>query len=778
MEKSLKNKFIRMNNYYKKDEWKIIEEGFNPEMHGASESVFSLGNGRMGHRANFEEKYSGKSLQGTYIAGVYYPDKTRVGWWKNGYPEYFAKVLNAPNWGGIFVEVDGLDLDLATIKIRNFRRELDMKEACLKRSFIATFPNGHEIEVHTSRFLSIVNDELGIIRYAVKALNFTGKISFTPFIDGDVRNEDSNYDEQFWDILSCKAEKGNAYLLAKTRKSDFIACMTMFYELTKNNAPLSAEPDSATKEKFVSNRVSIDVQKNDLVEIFKYTSVLSSLNHSPEKIIQNGRKTAEDALNKKFDALFTEHKAEWDEKWLHSDIIITGDEAAQQGIRFNIFHLNQTYTGRDVRLNIGPKGFTGEKYGGSTYWDTEAFLIPFYLSTAPQEVVRNLLVYRFKHLGKAIENAAKLGFNSGAALYPMVTINGEECHNEWEITFEEIHRNGAIAFAIYNYIRYTGDEDYLAECGLEVLVGISRFWKQRVSWSDVKGQYVMLGVTGPNEYENNVNNNWYTSKMATWTLEYTVRAIEYVMEFHPARYSEIVASTHFGHDKEITAWKDVIQNMYFPYSENLKVFLQQDGYLDKEQKMASELNPAERPINQHWSWDRILRSCFLKQADVLQGIYTFEDQYEPEVIKRNYDFYEPRTLHESSLSPCVHSILANRIGYIEKAYEMYLRTSRLDLDDYNNEVREGLHITSMGGTWMSMVYGFGGLRVTEEYLQFDPVLPDQWESLSFKIMYRENMLRINITKTTIEIHNENGPDITVMIKGKKCMIKKQTSLSV
>jgi len=768
-----------MKEYYKKDEWKIIEEGFNPDMHEASESIFSLGNGRMGQRANFEEKYSGKSLQGTYIAGVYYPDKTRVGWWKNGYPEYFAKVLNAPNWIGILVEVDGLSLDLNTVKVRDFCRELDMKQACLRRSFIAVFPNGYEIEVKTSRFLSIVNDELGVIRYSVKALNFGGTIHFTPFIDGDIRNEDSNYDEQFWDTLECKVDNASAYLLAKTRKSEFLVGMTMLYEVTKNNSILKLSPEAIRNDKYVASQVSIEVQKNDEVEVFKYVSVLSSLNHSsPGKIAINGRKVAEEGLQRKYDSLFKDHIAAWDEKWLHSDIIIKGDEAAQQGIRFNIFHLNQTYTGKDERLNIGPKGFTGEKYGGSTYWDTEAFLIPFYLSTAPQNVARNLLVYRYKHLGKAMENAEKLGFHSGAALYPMVTINGEECHNEWEITFEEIHRNGAIAFAIYNYIRYTGREEYLAEYGLEVLIGISRFWKQRVNWSDVKGQYVMLGVTGPNEYENNVNNNWYTSKMAVWTLEYTLKAIDYVMEVHPARYTEITEATSFNHEREIAAWNDVVQNMYFPYSENLKVFLQQDGYLDKEQKMASELDPAERPINQHWSWDRILRSCFLKQADVLQGIYTFEDQFDAETIKRNFDFYEPRTLHESSLSPCVHSILANRIGYIHKAYDLYLRTSRLDLDDYNHEVREGLHITSMGGTWMSVVYGFGGLQVTEEMLHFDPVVPENWESLSFKIMYRENMLRININKTVTVIDNESGPEIRVMLKGKKYVIGKGKQLSV
>src|SRR5690606_32114665 len=228
---------------------------------------------------------------------------------------------------------------------------------------------------------------------------------------------------------------------------------------------------------------------------------------------------------KGFDTLFAEQIAAWAQKWAENDIQIVGDVAAQQAIRFNIFQLHQTYTGEDDRLNIGPKGFTGEKYGGSTYWDTEAYCLPFYLATAPQQVARNLLVYRYKHLPKAIANAETLGFGAGAALYPMVTINGEECHNEWEITFEEIHRNGAIAFAIYNYIRYTGDTSYLAESGLEVLIGIARFWAQRVNWSEARQRYVLLNVTGPNEYENNVNNNWYTNTIASWCLEYTLATL-------------------------------------------------------------------------------------------------------------------------------------------------------------------------------------------------------------------------------------------------------------
>jgi maltose phosphorylase len=435
----------------------------------------------------------------------------------------------------------------------------------------------------------------------------------------------------------------------------------------------------------------------------------------------------------------------WDNKWKECDITIDGDIAAQQGIRFNIFQLSQTYTGEDERLNIGPKGFTGEKYGGSTYWDTEAYCLPFYLGTAHERVARNLLVYRYKHLARAIENAGKLGFTNGAALYPMVTMNGEECHNEWEITFEEIHRNGAIAYAIFDYARYTGDEEYIVTHGLEVLVGISRFWAQRVNFSDDKKKYVMLGVTGPNEYENNVNNNWYTNYIARWTLLYTLEAIEKIKSSKPQEYSRLQKVLALN-DQESAQWKTIAMNMYLPEDANRKIFLQQDGFLDKQLMKVSDLRKEDRPLNQKWSWDRILRSCFIKQADVLQGLYFFEEDFDLETVRRNFDFYEPMTVHESSLSPCVHVILASKLGYEEKAYEMYLRTARLDLDDYNHDTEDGCHITSMAGTWMSIVKGFGGMRIINNELHFNPFIHQQCKSYSFKIENRNRVLKIEVSK--------------------------------
>src|SRR5690606_13241941 len=245
------------------------------------------------------------------------------------------------------------------------------------------------------------------------------------------------------------------------------------------------------------------------------------------------------------------------------------------------------------------------------------------------------LVYRYKHLPKAIANAETLGFGAGAALYPMVTINGEECHNEWEITFEEIHRNGAIAFAIYNYIRYTGDTSYLAEYGLEVLIGIARFWAQRVNWSEARQRYVLLNVTGPNEYENNVNNNWYTNTIASWCLEYTLATLVEVREGAADRYMAIVKKTDLQ-SSETDQWVTIIEQMYYPIDESRDIFLQQDGFLDKELVPAETIPHHQRPLNQHWSWDRILRSCYIKQADVLQGLYLLEDRFDLETIRRNY----------------------------------------------------------------------------------------------------------------------------------------------
>ena len=759
-----------MKNYIKSHEWCVIEEGFHGHDNEITESLMSLGNGRMGQRGNFEEHFSGKTLQGNYVAGVYYPDKTRVGWWKNGYPEYFAKVLNACNWIGIDIEINGQILDLNTCEVTEFRRTLNMKEGTLARSFVAKLGNGNQIAVETMRFCSIVDDEAGAIRYQVTPINFDGEIVITPYLDGDVSNKDANYGEKFWDEVRTESNIGGGYVELKTKKTAFYVGTATRFEVEQNGQKIDFRAQPIKKQKYVGSRISLEARRNEPTTLYKYAVNLSSMNYEIDELFAESEKYVQRIQAKGFEQLRTEQKLAWEAKWNHNDIVIEGDVAAQQAIRFNIFQLEQTYTGEDQRLNIGPKGFTGEKYGGSTYWDTEAYCLPFYLATADQKVARNLLVYRHKHLQKAIENAEKLGFKNGAALYPMVTMNGEECHNEWEITFEEIHRNGAIAYAIYDYVRYTADATYLPEYGLEVLVAISRFWAQRVNWSGDKQKYVMLGVTGPNEYENNVNNNWYTNYIAAWTLRYTLAELRAHVAHDPQAAKGLLTKTNFDFEAETEKWQDIIENMYLPHDAERNVFLQQDGFLDKELLTVDDIAD-QRPINQGWSWDRILRSCFIKQADVLQGLYFFEDEFDEATLQRNFDFYEPMTVHESSLSPCVHAIQAAKLGRQDKAYEMYLRTARLDLDDYNNDTEDGLHITSMAGTWLAVVKGFGGMRVLKDQLYFSPFLPDKWQSFAFRIGFRGSLLRVAVNRETVEISNLSEKEINVSFFGENVLVE-------
>ncbi len=759
-----------MKKFLKTDEWNVIEESFHADNLRAFESIFSLGNGRLGQRGNFEETYSSDTLQGSYLAGISYLDKTRVGWWKNGYPNYFTRIPNAPNWSGIIVRLIDEELDLALWDVDSFERRLDMKEGISYRDFQVTSPKGHKLKVHVEHITSMANQNLCIIKYSVTSVNYEGKISLVPYINGDVKHETSNFNEKMWNILRAETTSEYACLWTQTRHEDSQVCSCMTYQLFKNSKEITGNPIKIEKEKMTGFSIGADVKPGERVTLIKYTAVLSSLYYDRQLLVDEAVSESKKAKAIGWDALVNEHKKVWEDIWNETDVIIDGDSEAQQGIRFNIFQLNQTYRGDDPRLNIGSKGFTGEKYGGNTYWNTELCCVPFFLLSNPKDVARNLLLYRYNHLPKAIENAKKLGFSGGAALYPMVTINGDECHNEWEITFEEIHRNSIIAYAIMLYTTMTGNKEYVAHYGLEVLIAISRFWSQRVSFSQPKQKYVILGVTGPNEYENNVDNNWYTNYSCIQCLNVTLEYLEMIALEYPDEYARIRRKTSF--DKEETyRWKEIIDNMYMPEDKELGIFVQHDGYLDKELKTVQDIPTNERPINQHWSWDRILRSCYIKQSDVLLGLYLYYTNFDKEFIRRNFDFYEPRTVHESSLSPYLHSILASRVGYLDKAYNLFLHATRLDLDDYNNELEQGLHITSMAGGWLAIVRGFAGMQVLEGLMSFSPTIPQKWNSYTFKINFRGRTLQLCINKRNIEVRLIKGPSLKIKVYEKEYILE-------
>lgn len=481
------------------NEWKIIQDKIEVEENRLAESIMSIGNGYMGMRGNYEENYSGDSHRGSYIAGVWFPDKTRVGWWKNGYPEYFGKIPNSVNYIGIRIFIDDVELDLAKCDVENFYRELDMKNGILRRKFIVNI-NGKKFEANITRFLSISVKELAVIKYDIKALNSSAKIKFIPYLDSNVKNEDSNYEEEFWNAVSSNSSEYRGKILSSTKENTFNTPIFTVGAMMHIKARGKVDEMSfLSANNYCENSITMDILENETIGVEKYVTIVSTRDYDENELLKKCDDILNVEISKDYEDILNEHTKLWNKRWESADIKIEGDKSSQQGIRYNLFQLFSTYYGEDSRLNIGPKGFTGEKYGGATYWDTEAYCLPVYLGVADKSVARNLLVYRYNQLKQAKDNAKKLGLKG--ALYPMVTFDGVECHNEWEITFEEIHRNGSIVYAIYNYTNYTGDFEYIKEKGIDVIIEIARFWASRVHLSARKDLYMIHGVTGPNEYE-------------------------------------------------------------------------------------------------------------------------------------------------------------------------------------------------------------------------------------------------------------------------------------
>lgn len=732
---------------FETDPWRLITNTFDRRNMLLLESLSSTGNGYMGMRGNFEEGYSGEHHQGTYIAGVWFPDKTRVGWWKNGYPKYFGKVINAVDFAGIKVEVNGQRIDLAQLEAEDFILELDMRSSLLSRSYTVC-AGGARLRLSFRRFLSITERRCAHFQLRLELLSGRADICLYPQLDGDVRNKDSNYDEKFWDI----SETAERFISMRTKENPFGTPRFTVSAAMRNRLSVPAQIRQSVAESRVTESFSFALGCGESAVLEKTAAVITDRDTPAWEHKALAMSLLEKAAD--FDTELSAQSAAWAERWERADVTVEGDDEAQQGIRFNLFQLFSTYYGEDERLNIGPKGFTGEKYGGATYWDTEAFILPMYLSAAAPEVNRKLLKYRFDQLEGAKHNAREQGLDG--ALYPMVTFTGVECHNEWEITFEEIHRNGAVAYAIYNYTNYTGDRSYLEEYGLDVLVGISRFWASRVHYSARQKKYMLHGVTGPNEYENNVNNNWYTNMLCRWTLEYTLENLTARKE------AELNVTA-----EEKMRWADIRDNTYLGEDRELGIFIQNDCFLDKDLRSVDTLGSGDRPLNQHWSWDRILRSCFIKQADVLQGIYMFGDRFTREQKEKNFDFYEPMTVHESSLSASIHSVIASELGKREKAMELYLRTARLDLDNYNNDTADGLHITSMSGGWLAIVQGFAGMRSFGGELSFAPYCPDKWSGYSFNVLYRGRLIRVGTDRERVTVTLISGERLKIRLYGRE-----------
>lgn len=455
---------------------------------------------------------------------------------------------------------------------------------------------------------------------------------------------------------------------------------------------------------------------------------------------------ADKYLEKSYEEYRKEHICRWAEIWEHSDIEIFGDDENQQGIRFCIFNMHQTYHGDDGRLNVGAKGLTGEKYSGWTFWDSETYCLPFYMFNNPK-AAKNLLMYRYNTLKQAKERAVEQGCEG--ACYPMVTIDGTESCGVWQHGNLEIHVTAAVAYGVWHYVRNTDDEEFLKRYGLELLVETSRYFASRGGWSPKTGEFGLYGVMGPDEFHMMVHNNTYTNYMVKKNFYYTIEMVK--------KYGYNISST------ELDLWLKMADNMRINYDDKTKLYEQHDGYFDLPEYDVKTMDPNKVPVYKYWAYDSIFRINMLKQPDVVLMQFFYSNDFTEEEKKVNFEYYEKRCSHESSLSPAVHSIMAAEIGDMKMAEEYMAYGSRIDIDDYNRNTHQGLHVTSMAAAWMNIVYGFGGMRSDGDVLSFSPKIPEAWGEYSFKILVKGCTLKVKVNKNTSIFVLESGSALKLKI---------------
>ncbi|MGN0307170.1 MAG: glycoside hydrolase family 65 protein, partial [Lachnospiraceae bacterium] len=490
------------------------------------------------------------------------------------------------------------------------------------------------------------------------------------------------------------------------------------------------------------------VKEGEVFRLTKYLAYTSCLDMKKEEMSGFLEGILEQAAVQGYDALFREQKKVMESFWDKADIQIEGDDALQQGIRFNLFHIMQS-AGRDGRTGMGAKGLSGEGYEGHYFWDTEMYILPVFVYTEGK-LAKGLLDYRYDTLPQARERARVLGHEKGA-LYPWRTINGEEASTYFPLGTAQYHINADIAYAFKLYIDVTGDEEYLKEKGAEVLIETARVWADVGCFAESKGgKYCICAVTGPDEYNAIVDNNFYTNLMARENLRDALWALKRLEEMD-AKACEALEKRLGLEEEEKAYWQKIIDNMYFPYDEKRRVYPLDDGFMMRKVWDDSKIPQEKRHLlyeNYHPLF--IFRQRMSKQADAVFGMLLHSNYFTEEELRRNYDFYQEVTLHHSSLSTCIFGILASQIGYEEEAYTYFSQSARMDLDDYHNNFYAGIHGANMAGTWQGIIFGFAGLRTNRGYLEFKPSIPEKWKSYRFRIQYRASLLEVYIDQKKAE----------------------------
>ncbi|MBO9600225.1 MAG: family 65 glycosyl hydrolase [Cohnella sp.] len=742
--------------YLKVDPWAVVEEGFDPARNRVSESIFSLGNEYMGVRGYPDEGYSGDSLVGSYFNGLY--EEMKLGAHYKGIIRSLRFMANAVNWVHTRIEAEGETLDLAKSAFSGFKRRVDFRTGVYSRQFVWQLESGKSIRVTFERLVSMTQSNLGGQRVTFESDDFDGEIRVRAGLDFSPIHEDQG--KNLWNEIVSGEENGWTSIVAKTINTG----NRLMSAFSLSTSP-SAAKTLVREEKYAGQAFALPLKPGQPAHFSKLVVNNAEKDASVDlAALQMKANAIMHALPiKSFDDFVADQTAYWTRIWETSDIAIEGDPDNQQGIRYCVFQLYQTYRGDNPGFNIGAKGLTGEAYRGLAFWDTETYCLPFYLFNNPK-AARSLLEFRYKSLPNALERAKEV--DCKGAFYPIATIDGTESCDLWQHSNLQLQVGTAVGYGIWHYVKVTGDKAFLHAQGMEMLLQLCRFYESRGQWGQKTGQFGYYGVMGPDEFQLMVNNNCYLNLMAQRLFEYTLEAIEEMREDAPEAFRSLTDRIGMT-EAEWKGWQRLADNMRIPLDEETGVYEQHDGFFDMPHIDIHSIPVTDFPLYHNWSYDRIYRYDMIKQPDVLMFMFLYNGQFSLESKRANYEYYESRCIHESSLSPSIHSIFAAELGKHEEAYEFFEFATRLDLDNYNRNTREGLHTTSIAAAWMNIVYGFGGMRSDgPDGLILNPSIPARWSGYSFKFVYKGTVLSVRTTRRDVEVKAVSGDPVQVRVCGR------------
>jgi alpha,alpha-trehalose phosphorylase len=758
--------------------WCIRERGLDPEARFLRETLFTLGNGYIGMRGTPEEGNAapkGQTLEGTYLNGFYesepivYPENAY------GLARTNEFMLNVPNAKRVSLEVDGETFGLERGRVLDYERVLDFRTGLLTRSVVWESENGRQVRIVSRRLVCFERKHVAAIEVAVTPLNFSGRLRLLADIDSQVSNLQAGDDPRVGSAITgpslqpagddswTRGAQQGVLVLQRTRHSGFLLATA-----TESCVRGAVQAQVQLRAQDGGHAFDIDAAQGQTVVLHKFIAYATSRDMAEDAVGPHARAELSSAAQAGFDALAAEQAAYLADFWAQADVAIDGDDALQQGVRFNQFHLLQS-VGRDGRTNIAAKGVTGEGYEGHYFWDTEIYVFPFLLFSKP-EIARALLQYRYATLPKARERARQMAHAQGA-LYPWRTIAGEECSAYFPAGTAQYHINADVAYSIRLYLLATGDFDYMAEQGAEIVLETARIWTGIGSY-DRQQRFCINAVTGPDEYTAIVNNNYYTNAMARMHMSFAADVAERLRAERPQDYARVAQA--IGLDEgEIAAWRAASSAMRLPYDEELGIHEQDDSFLAKKPWDFAATPKENYPLLLHYHPLVIYRHQVCKQADVVLALLLLSNEFALEDKRRDFDFYERVTTHDSSLSSCIFSMVASEVGYHDKAYAYFMETARLDLDNTHGNTEYGVHTAAMAGTWLGVAYGFAGMRLDGAGLRFAPVLPQQWRGYRFKVHVHGALLEVEVGADGVGYRLLQGDSLQFLHRGRTVALTPQ-----